>query len=1562
MQNQFLLNGKLPYPMAEILLMVTFYSITKSRVIIPNGHLVKKIKPTKFPNGTLNDLISGTRYEFRVLAQNRVGLGPPSEVTIPLLVRAQKSPPEISRKAVPESKSVKVNQQFVIEIPVHGVPEPDITWWHKEAQVLPSNNIKISYHQDTAKIIFVHAVRALSGVYTIKANNIHGEDLVEFIVDIYGPPSSPKGPLNISEITKKTCFLQWSFPEDDGGRTISNFEVEKMDVTKGENSWLLCGSPKGLSYRVTNMVEGHKYKFLVRTVNSSGFESPELYSSEDILAKNPYDPPSTPTKPKVMDWGENWADLEWIPPQEDGGTEILEYFVEVRNTCKRNWIQGVVTKSTSCQISSNSGLISPGNDYQFRVAAKNKGGEISEFSSPSSTIKAEVRFIKPKINRDILIAEKNIHAGQTLRLEIEVTSAPLAKVTWYYPNGSEVCQLQEGPKINSGIDEYGLANLSIENILRSDSGIFKCIASNSEGLDEVQVRVEVLDVPSPPIGPLNISDVTPSSCKVSFKRPGDMGGSPITGYQIERRVKDKDVWINCGKTTNKTVLIMRDVECDVKDLIEGQIYFFRASAININGESDPLESKVPICAKSAIELPFPPFEPAIVDWDKKWVSLGWNAASDSNIRHFIVEAQEQFLVPKSGESNKKKRKQKKKKRSQEDSDDEESSSEEDEGYIEEEHSDKKDMNKMLHKEFVEYVTQWTKVLVTEDDSCEAKISDLSEGTKYRFRVRAVNSAGISMPSEETDEIICRIKKQRPTIDYSSLPSEVYVPCGQNVIIPVKVEGQPIPKKVWTYGGKIEIKQSMSIDITNKDTSSKLVLYGGRKDDSGIYTFKASNIHGEDSVDIKVIVMVSPEKPKGPLKIFDINAEGCKAEWNLPENDGGSKITHYVIEKINKSHSEWSTCGRTSGTKVTIVGLTPSKEYRLRVRAVNNEGESDPLEGVDSFITENPWGPPSSPGRPILNDYDHDHLIIKWDPPKNDGGSRVTGYQVQIRPWRGSEWEFAEDVKGQTERTTIDEGLKLGKTYATRVRALNSGGVSPWSIESDPLTVKYKALPPKIHLTIHHPMENKKIVMKAGETLSIDAMIPSEPPANDIVWTLANKDVIDDPLSGIYIDSTHDNFSSIRKTGMTRRDAGIVSCKATNLHGKDICEYEVKVISAPSIPDGTLDVSQIHKSGCRLNWDAPRDNGGLPIEYHVDVFIVKADAWTSYGSTKNLFMDVNDLEHGHEYEFCVKAVNSIGESSRLINAKPILIKDQFTVPLSPYAPEVTDWSERHMDITWKEPIDDGGAYIHGYHIEAKSKDTGDEWQLWETIDTNTCNGKLQNLRQGVFYQFRVIAINKAGKSEPSLPSRCQEAKPKYLLPYIDTKSLHDVTVEVGSRIKFDLPITGEPKPSIEWLHKDTDTVLNSTTEKSLVIENTDNSSKIIFNSVTRSDAGTYVLNIKNSSGTDTAKFNINVLDKPDAPESITSSVLKSDDHNDHPKVSLVWKRCKFDGGSPIEYYQIERFEFEKQGWIACGRSKDNTIDIKGIFNPGESYKFKVSGVNLYGESDAIESTVNIPDNY
>ena len=54
------------------------------------------------------------------------------------------------------------------------------------------------------------------------------------------------------------------------------------------------------------------------------------------------------------------------------------------------------------------------NDYEFRVIALNKGGE-SEASPVSNTIHAMIRFIKPKINRDVFPTEKTIHASQILK-------------------------------------------------------------------------------------------------------------------------------------------------------------------------------------------------------------------------------------------------------------------------------------------------------------------------------------------------------------------------------------------------------------------------------------------------------------------------------------------------------------------------------------------------------------------------------------------------------------------------------------------------------------------------------------------------------------------------------------------------------------------------------------------------------------------------------------------------------------------------------------------------------------------------------------------------------------------------------------------------------------------------------------------------------------------------------------------------------------------------------------------------------------------------------------------
>ena len=95
-------------------------------------------------------------------------------------------------------------------------------------------------------------------------------------------------------------------------------------------------------------------------------------------------------------------------------------------------------------------------------------------------------------------------------------------------------------------------------------------------------------------------------------------------------------------------------------------------------------------------------------------------------------------------------------------------------------------------------------------------------------------------------------------------------------------------------------------------------------------------------------------------------------------------------------------------------------------------------------------------------------------------------------------------------------------------------------------------------------------------------------------------------------------------------------------------------------------------------------------------------------------------------------------------------------LPPSQPDVTDYNERSMTLKWKAPIDDGGMPITAYNIESRTV-AGGEWQIWECLDTAVTSVTLQKLQKGQEYQFRVIAINKAGRSEPSVASRPKMAK-------------------------------------------------------------------------------------------------------------------------------------------------------------------------------------------------------------
>ena len=81
-----------------------------------------------------------------------------------------------------------------------------------------------------AKIMFIPAKRPLRGKYVLRAKNQFGEDSAEVEINVYGRPAVPRGPLEVTEVTKKTAHLSWKSPEDDGGRQIQTYEVGANSV------------------------------------------------------------------------------------------------------------------------------------------------------------------------------------------------------------------------------------------------------------------------------------------------------------------------------------------------------------------------------------------------------------------------------------------------------------------------------------------------------------------------------------------------------------------------------------------------------------------------------------------------------------------------------------------------------------------------------------------------------------------------------------------------------------------------------------------------------------------------------------------------------------------------------------------------------------------------------------------------------------------------------------------------------------------------------------------------------------------------------------------------------------------------------------------------------------------------------------------------------------------------------------------------------------------------------------------------------------------------------------
>ncbi len=103
---------------------------------------------------------------------------------------------------------------------------------------------------------------------------------------------------------------------------------------------------------------------------------------------------------------------------------------------------------------------------------------------------------------------------------------------------------------------------------------------------------------------------------------------------------------------------------------------------------------------------------------------------------------------------------------------------------------------------------------------------------------------------------------------------------------------------------------------------------------------------------KCVLFSDPPSAPQSLRVSDTQPTSVTLKWQAPQSDGGSPVTHYLIEKHTSEESEFTEVYRVDGLTQTykVKGLTKGKDYLFRVKAENPAGLSSEGAELDKPTT------------------------------------------------------------------------------------------------------------------------------------------------------------------------------------------------------------------------------------------------------------------------------------------------------------------------------------------------------------------------------------------------------------------------------------------------------------------------------------------------------------------------------------------------------------------------------------------------------------------------------------
>uniref|UniRef100_A0A8D0KYC5 Titin n=1 Tax=Strix occidentalis caurina TaxID=311401 RepID=A0A8D0KYC5_STROC len=1290
---------------------ITGYIVEKRD--LPDGRWMKasftNIIETQF---TVTGLTEDQRYEFRVIAKNAAGaVSKPSDSTGPITARDEVELPRISMD--PKYKDtivVNAGETFRLEADVHGKPLPTIKWYKGDKELEETARYEIKNTDFSALIIVKDAIRVDGGQYILEASNVAGTKTVPVNVKVLDRPGPPEGPVQVTGVTAEKCSLttrlhiqdtststilhikesnkedfgkytvtatntagtatehlsiivlekpgpprgpvrfdevsadfvvlswdppdytggflvqypykvpgppgtpfvtaaskdhmivQWHEPVNDGGSKVLGYHLERKD----KNSILWTKQNKSLivdtKYKTDGLEEGLEYEFRVSAENIVGIGKVSKVS-ELYVARDPCDPPG---RPEAIVVTRNNITLKWKKPEYDGGSKITGYIVEKKELPDGRWMKASFTNVLETEFTV-SGLVED-QRYEFRVIARNAAGCLSEPSESTGPITARDEIEAPRASldpkyKDVIV----VHAGETFVLEKTI--------------------------------------LTVKDCIRLDGGHYTLNLRNVGGTKSIPITVKVLDRPGPPEGPLKVTGVTAEKCYLAWAPPLHDGGSSISHYIIEKRETSRLSWTQVATD-------VQALNYKVTRLLAGNEYIFRVMAVNKYGTGEPLESE-PIVARNPYKPPGPPSTPEVSAITKDSMVVTWGRPEDNGgaeIEGYILEKRDKdgirwtkcnkkrltdlrfrvtgltdghfyefrvsaenaagvgkpsepsifyracdVLYPPGPPSNPKVT-----------------------------DTSRSSVSLAWSKPIYDggapvkgYVVEVKEAAADEWTTCtpptglQAKqftVTKLKENQEYNFRICAINSEGVGEPATIPGTVIAADKIEPPEIELDAdLRKVVTVRASGTLRLFVTIKGRPEPEVRWEKA-EGTISERAQIEVTSSYTM--LVIDNVNRFDSGRYNLTLENNSGKKSAFVNVRVLDTPSAPIN-LTIREVKKDFVTLAWEPPLIDGGAKITNYVVEKRESTRKAYATVtNNCTKNSFKITQLQEGCSYYFRVLAVNEYGVGLPAETPDPVKVSEP---PSPPAKVVLVDVTRNSVSIKWEKPESDGGSKITGYIVEMQTKGSIKWSACTQVK--TLEATIT-GLSMGEEYSFRVIAVNEKG------KSDPRELGIPVIAKDIEIQPSAELLFNTYTVKAGDDLKID---------------------------------TSKTSTSLSIKEASNEDLGHYELHLSNTAGSTTASLTVVVLDRPG-PPTDVHIDEVSADSVTLSWKPPAYDGGC----HISNYIVeKRDTTTTTWDVVSAAVARTSIKR---YEFRVIAKNAAGLFSQPSESTgPVTVKDDVEAP-------------------------------------------------------------------------------------------------------------------------------------------------------------------------------------------------------------------------------------------------------------------------------------------------------------